>query len=669
MGRSRLRNSPLGRLFAVYAIVSAIPVIALGFILADGFRSEARQRGLGEGRSEAALIAATAVGPLLDGRPLGAGLSREETRRLQRLVRGSIGRTVLRLRLRNDAGRVVFSDDGTGFDAPPDDDTIAAAHGHVIAHLTRLNGDDNARNGTPGDLGPRAVEIYLPLRAGHPTHIVGVLELYLPYAPIDHDVSRLLATLYRDLAIGLGSLYLVLFAITASVSSRLRRESARNAFLAGHDVLTGLPNRTAFQKRVALALAQSTRSGVPAAIAVLDLDRFRAINDALGHAHGDAVLRELAGRLTATLGDEAFVARLGGDAYGVVLTDGEGAAPRLWRLRETLDREVSVGGVTLAAQASIGYALAPADGDHADALLQRADVAMYAAKDQHAGVTRYEPSLDQHDAAGLSLVAELRHAIDDDELVLHYQPQQELDGDRVVALEALVRWQHPTHGLLFPDRFLGLAEQTDVIDHLTRWVLRRALRDADELGRATGFTPRVAVNVSARSVGGGTLADDVLAALAERAFEPGRLVIEVTETTILADPQRAAIELGRLTDAGVRVSLDDFGQGQTSLRHLSTLPLHELKIDREFVGDMDADCAHGAIVRSMIELGHNLGFQVVAEGVETEAVRDQLREAGSDLIQGYLLSRPLGLEQIAAWLTAYSTGRRQGVTAIVKLAE
>jgi diguanylate cyclase (GGDEF)-like protein len=500
-------------------------------------------------------------------------------------------------------------------------------------------------------LGPRAIEVYLPLQAGTPVHTVGALELYLSDAPIDHDVSGMLSTLYRDLVLGLGVLYLVLFAITASVSGRLRREAERNAFLADHDPLTALPNRTSFQRRAASALAEARRTGVPAAVAIIDLDRFKAINDTLGHPNGDAVLRELARWLTDELGDAAFVARLGGDEYGVVLPDGTRAAPTLRRLRAALGREVSVAGLTLAVEASIGFVLAPADGAHADILLQRADVAMYAAKEQHTGVARYEPVMERHDAAGLSLVAELPHAIDDDQLVLHYQPLEQLRSGRVIAIEALVRWQHPVHGLLFPDRFLGLAEQTDVIDRLTRWVLRRALRDCRQLSPLRGG-PRVAVNVSARSIGRGALADEVIAALTELDIEPDRLIIEVTETAILADPARAATELRRLSDAGVKISLDDFGQGQTSISHLSTLPLHELKIDRAFVGDMDIDPAHAAIVRSMVELGHNLGLQVVAEGVETEQVREQLRGAGSDLLQGYLLSRPLPREQLVEWLAA-----------------
>jgi diguanylate cyclase (GGDEF)-like protein len=654
MPHLRLRASLTGRLFAIYAVLSAVPVLVLGLMLASGIRHEALQRGLDEGRNLAAVIASTAVEPLLDPLPLSAGLTPSERGRLNHLIHGPIGRSVLRLRLRDDSGHVVFSEDPTGYLAPPSAHALVAAHGHAVAHLTWLNVDveDAPRRVAPGRRGPRVVEIYLPLRAGRSPRVLGSLELYLPYAPIARDSAHLTATLYRDLAIGLTALYLVLFAITGSLSSRLRRESLRNAFLAGHDLLTGLPNRIAFQNQVALALEDVERDGIPIAIAVLDIDRFREINDALGHAYGDAVLRKLAGRLTALLGAEVFIARLGGDEYGIILPLGDHAAPLLHRVRATLDREVSIGGVTIAAQTSIGYALAPADGQDPEVLLQRADVALYAAKDHHTGVTRYMPSLDHHDAAGLSLLAELRHAIDDGQLALHYQPLQQLADERMVAVEALVRWEHPIHGLLFPDRFLPLAEQTDVIDHLTRWVLRRAVGDADRLAQATGHVPRVAVNVSARSVGGGSLADEVIAALAAHDLDADRLIIEVTETAILADPPRAVAELERLREAGVCISLDDFGQGQTSLRHLAALPLNVLKIDRGFVADMDANPAHAAIVRSMIELGHNLGLRVVAEGVETEVVREQLREAGSDLIQGYLLSRPLPLEQIAAWLAA-----------------
>ncbi len=459
----------------------------------------------------------------------------------------------------------------------------------------------------------------------------------------------LMGVVERDLVLGLGSLYVLLFALTAAVGARLRRDALRQAELAANDGLTNLPNRTSFTRAVGDAVADARRTGIPAAIALVDLDRFKHVNDTLGHRNGDAVLCELATRLVTEFGDLATVARLGGDEFGIVIPDGGTARVTLRRMLAMFEREVPIAGLALHTSASIGYVLVPDDGDDVDTLLQRADVAMYAAKEQRRGVVRYEPSFERYDAESLGLAAELRHAIDDDQLVLHYQPQLDRHSDTVVALEALVRWAHPVHGLLFPDRFLPLAEQTDDIERLTAWVLRRALRDVETLGPRHGG-PRVAVNVSARSLGRGELAEEVLGVLQELAISPDRLIIEVTETAILADPGRAGGELRRLADAGVRISLDDFGQGQTSLSHLSVLPLHELKIDRGFVGDMDSDATHAAIVRSMIELGHNLGLQVVAEGVETEAVRAQLHAAGTDLVQGYLLSRPLPREQIAGWL-------------------
>jgi diguanylate cyclase len=298
-------------------------------------------------------------------------------------------------------------------------------------------------------------------------------------------------------------------------------------------------------------------------------------------------------------------------------------------------------------QASVGYALAPLDADDVETLMRRADVAMYLAKAENAGVARYNGARDQYDPATLSLVAELRQAIDADQLVLHYQPQGNLATGRTVGMEALVRWQHPTRGLLHPDKFLPLAEQTNLIDHLTRWVLRpdRPARSRRDRGRTERRR-----HVSARGIGRGELADEVIQALRELAVDSRRLVIEVTETAILADPARAAIELGRLAAAGVAISLDDFGQGHTSLSHLSALPLDELKIDRGFVGDMLDHEAHAAIVHSVVDLGHNLGLRVVAEGVETDEVLADLSDRGCDLVQGYLLARPMPLEALVRWL-------------------
>jgi EAL domain-containing protein (putative c-di-GMP-specific phosphodiesterase class I) len=304
-------------------------------------------------------------------------------------------------------------------------------------------------------------------------------------------------------------------------------------------------------------------------------------------------------------------------------------------------------------EASVGYAVALEDGTTVTELLQRADVAMYAAKAHHTGLLRYDASLDRYDAETLALVGQLRRAIADDELVLHYQPQASPADRRVVALEALVRWQHPEHGLLYPDRFLPLAEQTDVIDVLTRWVLDRSLADLVRLDRPE---IRVAVNVSARTVTREGFAAEVLEILSRHDVPAERVVLEVTETAFLSDPERAAAVLGSLSDGDVGISLDDFGQGQTSLGYLPTLPLEELKVDRGFVMDMLTNHAHAAIVRSVVELGHNLGLRVVAEGVETEAILSALREIDCDIAQGYLLARPMAFDALDAWLAAAVAG-------------
>jgi EAL domain-containing protein (putative c-di-GMP-specific phosphodiesterase class I) len=301
----------------------------------------------------------------------------------------------------------------------------------------------------------------------------------------------------------------------------------------------------------------------------------------------------------------------------------------------------------LSVESSIGFVIAPDDGIDVDDLLQHADVAMYVAKAQHVGVVRYDAEHDHYDAANLGLIAELRRAIDAGELVMHYQPKASLEDKHVEAVEALVRWQHPTLGLLYPDRFIPLCEQTDLIDRLTTWVMRRALTDIRDLGDVA-----VSINVSARTLGRGRFADQVIAVLAELDVAPERLIIEITETALLTDPPRAAAVLAQLDAIGVRVSLDDFGIGQTSLGYLSSLPVHELKIDKSFVMDMLANPAHAAIVRSIVDLGHNLKLRVVGEGVETDDVFATLREAGCDLAQGYLLARPMPAEALRSWLLA-----------------
>jgi diguanylate cyclase (GGDEF)-like protein len=636
----------MARLFVLYALITSIPVIGLGVVLAATFRKEADRRGLAEGRSEATLIGQTTVGPELDGQSLGNGVTAAEKADLGRIVHRAVeqGR-VLRLRVRDLAGNVVWSDDGSGFRAQPEDEALDAAHGETVARLTHLNGDSDDE----GPAGVAAVEVYLPLVAGEPGRRVGVLEIYLPYGPIAHDVRAGLRNLYKDLGLGLAALYLLLFAITVSVSRGLRRELSINAFLAHHDALTDLPNRSLFLSRVRAAVAQASPERPPLAVAIIDLDHFKDINDTLGHHSGDELLTQLAQRVSANMRAGDTVARLGGDEFGIVLCEVADPDQALRRLREVIAAEVDVRGLSLSVAPSIGFVTVSDRDADVDALLQYAEVAMYAAKAQHAGVLEYRSDLNRYDPSSLGLVAELRHAIADGQLVLHYQPQASTASDRVSAVEALVRWDHPVHGLLYPDRFLPMAEQTDLIDMLTEWVVDEALAQIQRLTEL-GFDLGIAVNVSARSIVRPEFAREVIAALERREVAPDRLIVEVTETALLIDPARAADVLAELAGAGVTVSLDDFGRGQTSLGYLSRLPIHELKIDRSFVTDMDENPAHAAIVRSIIELGHNLSMRVVAEGIETEAVLATLREYTCDIAQGYFLARPMPATNLDGWL-------------------
>jgi len=630
-----------GRLFATAACLALIPVLILGVALAANYGSLAQQRGLAEGRSEALLVAQTLVEPILNGSPLSRGLSATQVADLRQHVQEAVKQhDLLRLRLRDLAGKVVYANDHSGVDEKPEPAMFEAAAGTTVARLTALNSDP----GDTGPVGPESVEVYLPLVAGPQRHRVGVLEVYLPYAPINADVTADLANLYRDIAIGLALLYFALLAITALVSRGLRRHVAWNAFVAEHDSLTDLPNRTVFHRRAEEVL-NGGPAKLPAAIAIIDLDRFKEVNDTLGHHNGDRLLAELGHRLQAVTRSDDFVARLGGDEFGVILTNVVDAERSLRRLRDVIDLEVIVNGLPLSVEASVGYVIAPEDGGDVDKLLQRADIAMYVAKDQRAGVVRYDPVQDNYDPANLSLIAELRHAIDAGDLVLYYQPKTRLRDGRVKAVEALVRWNHPTQGLLYPGRFLPLAEQTDLIFDLTRWVLDTALNDVLRMPPDVD----VAVNVSARNLASASFAVGVLESLEHCGVPANRLIVEVTETALLADPPRAALILGALDARGVQVSIDDFGRGQTSLGYLSSLPIHELKIDRSFVAGMLDNPTHAAIVRSIVDLGHNLSLRVVGEGVETLSVLNGLRQTGCDEAQGFFLARPMPVEQLLAW--------------------
>jgi diguanylate cyclase (GGDEF)-like protein/PAS domain S-box-containing protein len=422
---------------------------------------------------------------------------------------------------------------------------------------------------------------------------------------------------------------------------KLEEQLEQIEYQALHDALTDLPNRTLFADRAAQAVLRSEREGSRFAVMLLDLDRFKEVNDTLGHPSGDLLLREIAGRLRRALRASDTVARLGGDEFGIVapaLDDAAAARDLADVLRRRLAEPVVLGGLTIEVEASVGIALYPDHGDDVETLTRHADVSMYVSKTTHTPIV-YAAAYDHHSLARLALVSELRHAIDNDELVVHYQPQVDVATGEVRKVEALVRWAHPVHGLLQPGQFIPLAEQTGLIRALTKHVLDRTLAQCSAW-RAAGRHLRVAVNITARELVDLGFPDEVTTLLAKWRVDPSQLELEVTESTIMTDQGRAVAVLAELRRRGVRLAIDDFGSGHASLGYLRKLPIDVLKIDRSFIGQMSRTPGDAAIVRAAIELGHNLGLEVVAEGVETQQERHALESLGCDTLQGFHFARP-----------------------------
>jgi diguanylate cyclase (GGDEF)-like protein len=422
-----------------------------------------------------------------------------------------------------------------------------------------------------------------------------------------------------------------------------------------HDALTGLPNRTDLQRRLTTALAAVGEGTSPgAAIMILDLDEFKQVNETLGHAQGDQLLREVALRLEGIVGTTDTVARLGSDEFAVLLP-GVADVDRILhvarRILRALQHPVVLAGIELEIGASLGIALAPVHADDTTTLLKRADMAMSDAKTSTSRLRMYDPDLDTDGPRRLTLVSDLRAAVQHGQLEVHVQPQARLPHGRVAGVEALVRWQHPTLGWVGPEEFIPVAERTGLIGPITTRVLDTALAACARWSSA-GHDLGVAVNLSTRSLQEPDLVGRVAGLLQEHGVAPHRLTLEVTEGSVMADPTRAVGLLHDLRTLGVRLSVDDFGTGYSSLSYLQRLPVQEVKIDRSFVAALDAAPENFVIVRAIIDLGRHLGLEVVAEGVEDEETWDVLAGLGCDLVQGWHLARAMPVDDLLPWLSA-----------------
>lgn len=541
-------------------------------------------------------------------------------------------------------------------DAARVSDTLSRA-GYVV-HMSRVHSADGlieqlaarrfdvvvAEYALPGFRGARALSLVrehagdLPFifvsRAGGEDAAVQAMRLGAQDYIRKENLARLASSVGRELR-------------EAAMRRERQRESERLAHLAYHDELTDLPNRALLRDRLVQGIRAARRDGRQLSLLMLDLDGFKEINDTLGHHTGDCVLQIVAGRLRAALRESDTVARMGGDEFAIVLpgTDAAGGLLAAHKILQELEQPIVVDDRPLGIRGSIGVAAFPEHGAGEQDLLRKADLAMYVAKNDRAGAAIYSAARDGGADRRAALLTSMWQSLERGHFSLDYQPIVSLRTGQVVVLEALLRWDHPVHGRLSPAQFIQMAEHTGLITPLTIWAIRRATSD----WRGRTQPPRIAVNLSPRSLRDETFAGRVHELFENGQVDPSRLALEITETVILADPDRAARTLRELQAAGVELILDDFGTGYSSLSALRRLPVSTLKIDRSFIAGLAAG-EDGALVRSIVDLAHNLEMQVIAEGVESAGVSDQLRAMGCDAIQGFAVSAPAPAEIIARWM-------------------
>ena len=649
-----------------FGVLSLVLVLAIGLVAAEVLHRAIRDRATSDAVRTAVVAARVGLLPDLEVADLQHGSTpldaARRTHLSQRLDHSVSEDGLASFMLWNPQRWVVHSDrsDLIGRQFPMTHELEDAFAGETVSEVSDHSSHEAAAKHVDGSF----LEVYIPLRAdaaGNFTtdgsgDVVGAFEIYLPFAPTAAAIAADTHRVQLVLAVGLLALYLASFRLVAGASRTLRRQAAENLHLALHDSLTQLPNRTLFQDRVQQALLYADRHDVGVTVLLIDLDRFKEVNDTLGHHRGDEVLAQIGRRLTGRLRSGDTVARLGGDEFAVLLPDvqtADHARTIAAEIAELIAQPIPVDGFELDIRGSIGVAISPFHGTDADHLLQHADVAMYIAKATHSEIEVYDRALDHYSQERLELAAELREAIDDGQLVLHYQPKVDAATRRTTGVEALIRWDHPQRGRLAPGAFIPVIENTELINPLTDFVLATATAQAAEW-RERGWDIPIAVNLSARSVADLSLPGRITRLLAAHGLPASSLELELTESAVLHNPDRAVTVLTQLRELGVRLSIDDFGTGYASVAYLTQLPIDAVKIDQQFIQPMLTDGKAASIVRFTLDLARTLQLEVVAEGVEDEETAQRLADMGCDLLQGFAICRPAVAGDLEEFFVAHA---------------
>lgn len=650
----------------LFALMTLVIMIGAGLILSRYLVRTATEQAEDDLAREAEVVASR-VGTQLSPTDLEGPLTEERQEEFESYLEASVfPANTRRIKLWNREGMVIYSDDpeivGTVF--PVEGEVAEALNGETVSELSELQRAENVGESEFG----RLLEVYTPLRFSGSSDVSGVFEVYQDHSGVEALGARMSRAVNIGVGAMLGFVYLCMVGMVKRGSDTIKkrqdelldeiaqRKQAEEQirYLAYHDSLTGLPNRALLKDRLCQTLSRARRSREMVAVMLLNLDRFKVVNDTVGHSMGDKLLQAASKRLTGLVREYDTVARGEGSEFTLVVPGVSGpeqVSGVAERILEAFRRPFILAGEKLYVTTSIGVVMYPADGEDAETLLSNADTAMYSAKNEGGNNFQvFNATMSAFISKRVTLEKELRHAVEREEFLVYYQPQVDVETGQIVGMEALVRWQHPEGGLVPPDDFIPNVEETGLIVPLGEWVLRTACAQTRAWQEASLPPVRVSVNLSARQFQQANLVEMVAAAPRETGLAPEWLELEITESTAMRDLDFTATKLAALREMGVRVSLDDFGTGYSCLDYLKRFPIDGVKIDRSFVRGITVDSDDTAIVAAVIGLARSLNLRTTAEGVETEEQLAFLRQRHCDEIQGYLFSKPVPAEEFEGML-------------------